>query len=498
MTRNLKDRLAELKASRQALINRRKDLAVRIRNWLMGFSVVILTLLWLLQFAFFNSFYESLRLIEIRVNGRQIVREYEGQGNFRAALQARAFRQNLRILLLDEAGWILENYDGFGTPFLIGGGRLDLDGTPAGLIREGQTEHAFIRRENGGGSAVYLAKVAAPAPGSERYLYVSSLIPPNDATVTVLTMQFIIITAALLLFSMGAAWLLSKRISEPIVSLTASARHLAKGNFKAAPSKRDYTEIAELSRELSRATEEITKAERYRQEIVANVSHDLKTPLTIIRFYGEMLRDVSGGDAEKRGAHCEKIIAEADRLTGMVNELLELSKLEAAGSNDDFPIVMEPLDLSALLRETLERFAALQEKEGYRFEADIAPGFHVRGSGAYLSRAVYNLIANAVNHTGEDRRVIVRLRAAGRQGAPAARVEIADTGDGIPPEELPRIWERYYRTGQTHRRSVVGTGLGLSIVQTALQKHNAAFGVSSSPGQGSMFWFEMALAPPEA
>lgn len=496
MIRSLKGRLAELR-----LGHGRRSLAAQSWLYLTGFSVFILLVLWLLQFAFYRPFYEAMRLGDIRRTGREIAAEYEAAfeegGGSLPYLWERAFRQNLRILLLDGATNIIVNLDGFGSPLNPrgGGGQLDEPDLLLNFAGSGEKEAWYIVSGEGGapGRAIYIARVQPSASG-ERYLYIASPIPATDATVRVLAMQFVLITAILLAVSAFVALLLSNRIARPILALRESAKGLAKGNFNAAPSRSDPTEIVELSRELERVTLELAKAERYQRELVANVSHDLKTPLTIIRFYGEMLRDVSGGDPEKRGAHCEKIIEEADRLSGMVNEMLELTRLEQqAGLECD-----APLDLSALLLETAGRFSAFREKEGYHFELAVTPGIMVNGRRALLGRALYNLIANAVNYTGEDKRVILRLYPLppSDAGSPlTVRVEIRDTGEGIPQEELEHIWERYYKSSQAHKRGVVGTGLGLSIVQSALEHHGAVYGVTSALGQGSTFWVEMETTP---
>ena len=464
---------------------KRPSLASQSRLWLTAFSAFILLILWILQFALFTPFYHSLRRNEIRRAGRDIVRAYESGDDFGLLLRQYAFNQNLRIMLIDSSGWILGNFDGFGTMFTVGGGRIDI--TPAEFAQINShfadstaRELTYINRE--GARAVYIAR-AAPSPSGERFLYVGSPIPPNDATVRVLSTQYLLITVILLLLSAAGAWLVSRGISGPILRLTASAKGLARGEFKPETRPRDYAEIALLNEELTRATEELTKAERYRRELLANVSHDLKTPLTIIKFYGEMLRDISGDDPARREAHCAKIIGESDRLADMVNELLEVSKLEQTAE-----IAMAPLRLDTLLRETAERFTPLQEREGYTFTLSIQENVRVPGNADLLGRAVYNLIANAAEHAGEGKRVWLRLYVVEN----FARVEVSDAGAGIPPEELEHIWERYYKSGQAHRRGA-GSGLGLSIVRTALRLHGARYGVVSAVGQGSTFWFEMEL-----
>jgi len=471
---------------------RTRSLVTQSWIWLTGFSAFILAILWVLQFALFSPFYQALRRREIARAGRAIVAAFEGEEDFRRLGQY-AFSQNLRIMLIDGERWILGNYDGFGTLFSVGGGRIvitprEMQRWQAFMVDPDGAELSYIVTDDPGGSrAVYIAKVT-PSPSGDRFLYVGSPIPPTDTTISVMATQFIIITALLLLLAAAMAWLLSKRISRPILRLTDCAKGLARGEFKARQAPGDYTEIIELTEELTRATQELTKAEGYRRELLANVSHDLKTPLTIIKFYAELLRDVSGGDPEKRGAHCGKIIEESDRLAEMVNELLESSKLAQTRS-----IEPAPLQLDTLLRETAERFSALREHEGFRFELAIEDDITVQGKKDLLERAVYNLIANAVNFAGDDKRVWLRLYAYEAGGSRHARVEVIDAGPGIPAEELPHIWERYYKSSQPHRRGVTGSGLGLAIVKRALQLHGACFGAESEPGRGSCFWFEMGV-----
>ena len=461
---------------------RRKNLAAQSWLWLTGFSVCMLAVLWVLQFALFNSFYYGLRKVELRRTGREIVALYEDGNHAGTDLSLRqyALERNLRIMLIDSEGVILLNFDGFGTLFNLAGGRLAFHPDEAKEIADrldnGGRDLCYISRDEG--RAIYIERVEAGLSG-ERFLYVGSPIPPADATLSVMSMQFLLVTVVLLLFSAAAAWLLSRRISRPILRLTESAKGLAKGEFQANPGKRDYTEIVQLREELSHATQELTKAERYRRELLANVSHDLKTPLTIIKFYAEMLRDISGGDPEKREAHCGKIIEESDRLAKMVNELLEVSKLEQL--ND---AAMEEVRLDLILQDVAGRFEGLREKYGLQFVPEIEENVTVWGNADLLGRAGYNLIANAVNHIGEDKTVILRLYTMNG----CARVEIEDHGEGIPAEELEQVWERYYKSREHHQR---GSGLGLSIVQTALRLHGARYGAESEQGCGSLFWFEM-------
>ncbi len=486
---------------------------LKFKNWmyLMIFSVLILAVLWVLQFAFLNTFYQSMKLNEIKHIGDQVLEEYN-TGNFVQVLNEYAFKNNLRIIMLDENGNVINSFDGFNAPsgqfnspfsrmrMMLPQSELENIQKRFAQSKDERIHYLSSNRQNVEGNpsdppnrimpgnlmemsqAVYVAKVQG-ADNTQNYLYVSSSIPPIDSTISVLRTQFIIITVILFVLSAVAAQIIARKMSKPIIQLTKSAEKMAKGNLNVDFYDKGYTEIHQLASTLSYATEELRGLDHYRKEFIANVSHDLKTPLTIIKFYGEMIKDVSGNNPERREAHCDTIVKEADWLSGMVNEILELSKLES----NSVELTKMRVNISGCLAETLSSFAILAEKEGYIFETHMEKNLWVNANEPYIKRVLYNLISNAVNYTGADKRVIISLR--GIQDT--VRFEVTDTGVGIPEERLKSIWDRYYKSNETHKRAVVGTGLGLSIVKNALELHGAAYGVISTPGQGSTFWFAM-------
>ena len=276
-------------------------------------------------------------------------------------------------------------------------------------------------------------------------------------------------------------------ITKPVTEVTEQAKELARGNY-ALDFKRDYfcLEMSELSDALDYARREISRTDTMQKELIANVSHDFKTPLTMIKAYASMIREISGEDKAKREAHADVIIEEADRLTALVNDVLDLGKLRAGGSTA--PVVF---NLSETVYKIVARFDYLCETQGFVFETDIAEDRYVLADRNRTEQVIYNLIGNAVNYTGEDKHVRIRLMAA----ADRTRLEVEDTGKGIPAEEQATIWDRYYRSSEAHRRPVQGTGLGLSIVKEILLQQNCPFGVQSEEGKGSIFWVEFSLPP---
>ena len=141
-------------------------------------------------------------------------------------------------------------------------------------------------------------------------------------------------------------------------------------------------------------------------------------------------------------------------------------------------------NLSEFVHTVLERFDYLTETQGYTIERDIEDELYTEADQEKIEQVVYNLVGNAVNYTGEDKKIVVGLKRT-EQGL---RLTVTDTGKGIPPEEIKTIWDRYYRSAETHKRPIRGTGLGLSIVKTILLKHGFDFGVESEVGKGSTFY----------
>ena len=251
---------------------------------------------------------------------------------------------------------------------------------------------------------------------------------------------------------------------------------------------RDADELADV---LDHARLEISKADIMQKELIANVSHDFKTPLTMIKAYASMIREISGDNKKKRDANAKVIIDECDRLTMLVSDLLDLSKLRAGMNSEEKRTVF---NLSEEVCAVAGRFSYLSETEGYDIETQIEDGLYIRANKERIAQVFYNLIGNAVNYTGEDKRVRVKLF---RKGA-NARFEVIDSGKGIPADEVDTIWDRYYRSGASHKRPVSGTGLGLSIVKNILLQHDCPFGVISEQGKGSCFWAEFPLPSDEA
>ena len=324
--------------------------------------------------------------------------------------------------------------------------------------------------------------------GDVEYLMILDVqLTPVDAVVNTLEVQFLWIIVALMIGALLVAFFTSRMVARPLSGITKKARMLAAGNYEPDFSGKGYREVQELADALNYAAAEIGATDRLQKELIANISHDLRTPLTMIKGYSEMMRDIPG---ENSPENVQAIIDETTRLSELVSDLMDLSKLQAGMRKPN----MTTFDLSATVRDTMQRYDTLIKHEGYSIEVQTDGEAFVCADRTMILQVIYNLINNAVNYTGESRRVTVTQSI--REGR--VRLSVTDDGEGIPPEQIPAIWDRYYRVDKVHKRAVMGTGLGLSIVKSILETHGAAYGVESAVGVGSVFWFELPLCqPPE-
>lgn len=299
----------------------------------------------------------------------------------------------------------------------------------------------------------------------------------------------------LLLVGLGAfviafliSYSLANKLSGPLREISGTAQKLAAGNYDVQFNSAQYDEIAKLSDTLNYMKDEIEKSEDFRKELLANVSHDLKTPLTMIKAYASMVKEISGNDPEKRDKHLNVIIEEADRLTGLVNDILSTSKITAGLEQFNKKV----FNLTELLYGVINKFDYLQETQGYTIMVDVEAELYTLADEEQIYQVIYNLVSNAVNYTGEDKTIYVSLK----YNAEVQRIKFAvrDTGKGIEEEELAHIWDRYYRSKDSHLRPVKGTGLGLNIVKVILQKHGFDFGVNTKQGEGSTFYVDFPSA----
>ena len=352
---------------------------------------------------------------------------------------------------------------------------------------EGQPDNTGVTVQKSDGDFVFLVKVGTLAgpvlnESSDAFLYIDYSTEVASMAMGTMRVQLIMISIIVIFLALVISALLSMKLTKPITQITRAAKRMAMGDFSVNfKGEYSYAEMDALAETLDYAKEEIGKSDELQKEVLANVTHDLKTPLTMIKSYACMIQEISGSDPDKRAKHTQVIIDESDRLTSLVNDILNLSKIRSGMDT----LKITNFNLSEFVHTVCERFGYLSETQGYIIERDIEDELYTEADMEKIEQVVYNLVGNAVNYTGENKKITVSLKKA--EGG-KIRFSVTDTGKGIPPEEIDTIWDRYYRSTETHKRPIKGTGLGLSIVKTILIKHDFEYGVESEVGKGSTFF----------
>lgn len=462
----------------------------------LGFAIGMLGLLWVFQVVFLERFYKAIKTMDIQSSAETIVRHVD-DSDLQSLTENLAARNDLCVLILDGSGQEIASAD------TLPGCRIHnlryqdllrlyvLARENGGSYTEQVTEQAYQLLPAWGFHSAYtdqkdilvLVRVLSLSNGEERIVLLNSNISPVDATVRTLRVQLTIVTVVMVLLALTLALLLSRNLAQPIAKVNETAKELAKGKYDITFEGGGYREISELNDTLNYTAVELSKVEGLRRELLANISHDLRTPLTMITGYAEMMRDLPG---ENTPENVQVIIDEASRLTRLVNDLLDLSNLQAGAQK------LSPADfcLTRMVRDTIGRINQMTGVSGYHVSFQAEEEAWVHADEMKISQVLYNLLGNAINYTGEDRSVMVTQQT--EDGW--VQIQVTDTGEGIPEDKLLYVWDRYYKLDKTHKRAAVGTGLGLSIVKNVLELHNARFGVTSEVGKGSTFWFALPVS----
>ena len=477
-----------MKPIKKRITRAESKLPLKFKIWLyfVMFTLIVFALLWVFQIFFLERFYQGMTFRSAMKSMDKIVESYEDdyqdgfKANFYKTLSKVAVKNEQCITVLDRFGRPVKQEHILGRCIIHDKNnsnyalieKIDLseDGLIKGTkINEGTDKEMLI-------CGCRLGSAASP----QGYLLINSTLEPVGATVNIIKRQLMLITFILIVMAFIISLYLAKRIAMPIDRITASAEKLAKGDFSTKFDGRGYLEAKKLADTLTYAEKELSRVDTMQRDLIANVSHDLRTPLTMLKAYAEMIRDLSGDNPVKRNEHLEIIISETDRLALLVNDMLDLSKLESGKQK----LTPTEFGISEKLSEIIDRFGGLSEKSGYHIHFEPDEERTVCCDVVKIEQVIYNLINNAINYTGNDKNVYVRQK----NTDSGVIVEVKDTGTGIEEDKIKLIFDKYYRS-ENHKREVVGTGLGLSIVKAVLKLHNYDYGVRSTLGKGSTFWF---------
>lgn len=467
----------------------------------IGITLLVMALLWLFQIVFLEQIYRAIKISHLEDGAEEIIEMSRNEDFYDDAADAAQRYDFCALLLNTETGssqkltqtalpgchlydMSYREYSSLAELADEAGGSVMMSVEPYNKPNQQGYQAYYFDQTNGDQihSVIYTVLFES-SDGETMALLVNTVITPISAARETLFYILAIVTGILILLSIGMAAFMARSVATPIVKINDGAKVLATGDYSHHFDEVcGYREANELAATLNYTTAELAKVENLRRELIANISHDLRTPLTLISGYSEVMRDIPG---EITPENLQTIIDETARLTSLVNDMLDISKIQSGNLTP----TLSKMSVSALLTSVVDTYRTLTVCRGYDLTLSLEPDGQevcMNGDSAMLVRAVNNLINNALTYTGPDHKVLVRQLATPTR----VRVEVTDTGDGIPREQLNLIWERYYKVDAEHKRSAVGTGLGLSIVKSIVIMHGGSYGVRSSPGNGSTFWIE--------
>ncbi len=475
----------------------------KLFSYIAAFTSIVLILIWLLQIVFLKDIYRSIKTNEIKEAASELKTASKKPVQLDNEAMKIANKYDLCIIAyrIDKNGGAIQL---FSHDAIINCAIHDMTGTEilffhkTAKINGGKSLQFYVfdpstdkyvpnqNDKSDAPEALIYAFIIQDTFGNDMLFVLNSFVSPVDATIKTLNNIIIIIGGMMIIMSLVLTLILSKAITDPIAHISKSAIQLASGDYSTTFPKGNYKEINDLSQTLNYAASELSKTDRLRSELIANTSHDLRTPLTMITGYAEIMRDLP---EENTPENAQIIIDESKRLTSLVNDMLDISKLESGA----IPTVMEHFCLTETISEELKRYQQLCKQDGYTVVFEANEVINVTTDRKKLIQALFNLVNNALTYTGEDKLVTVRQEKYFDEIASAhyVRLSVIDTGEGIPEEKLDLIWDRYYKIESTHRRSAFGSGLGLSIVRKIMDIIGGRCGVLSSNGNGSIFWIEI-------
>lgn len=451
------------------------------------FGIAMIMVIWFVQSKLLNTFYKNAKLSEME-NAIAGIEAADGD-DFEKTCYYSSFTYKMCVMLFDAdniSNEILSSdYSAdcviHKLPSDVFSKYYEYTKDNGGIYIESISASSILFNDNGdsdGDNIIYCKIVNC---GERTYfLVLDALQTPVFSINAAIGNQFVIIMIVMIIATFVLTMFLSKLISSPLMRMNHAARQLALGNYDVKFEGNECRETYELSSSLNHAASELQKSDSLQKELIANVSHDLRTPLTLIRGYAEVMRDIPG---ENSPENVQIIIDETTHLSNLVSDMLDLSRIESgemAPSKENF-------SLTEALSEVSERYKKFTDKNGYTLNFIFDKNVYIHADKTMILQVLYNFINNAINYSYEEKEITIKQELIGG----SVKISVTDKGEGIEKDKLAFIWDRYYKIDKTHNRPKIGSGLGLSISKQILQKHSASFGVQSKVGCGSTFYFSL-------
>ncbi len=316
----------------------------------------------------------------------------------------------------------------------------------------------------------------------EYTVIVSTNLTRTDSIVAIVSSQLQTASIIAIILSLIVATIMSTWFMTPIMKMSNATKEIAKGNYNVKLEVKSKDEIGRLASDFNHMAEEIQHSHNMQKELLASISHDLRTPLTIIKGYAESIKDITGDNKDIRDQQLTTIIDETDRLSNMVGSVMEYTKL----SQGVYKMNIVQFDIADMCKDIVYIYSQKAEAEGKSIAYSGPEDAYVFADAQLMERAIHNFVSNALLHTPVNTRVVVAVKV---QQNGKVKVSVFDSGQGIKPEDIPHLFDKYYRARKDEGRT--GSGLGLAIVKSIMENHNFRYGVESTEGLGTEFWFEI-------
>jgi len=425
----------------------------------------------------------------LRVNG--LLQRDRSPVEIAALLQEQAERQQVRILLLTPRGQVLADTQGDWTGKQA---KVALDE----IHKDPGTSyvHGSLTTPSGD-NQLYVAlpatslRLAAESGESQRLVYVALLASPRRGLRAVLkdvANRFLQAGLVTLVISLILALLIARSIAKPLQRMTAATEEIARGNYDQTLDITSPDEVGRLAASFNAMVHEVKASRQAQRDFVANVSHELKTPLTSIQGFSQAILDGTADDEVNRYRAVEIIGSGANRMSRLVDELLDLARIESG----QIQMLREPVDIAQMLEACVEKFALRAREGNVELVLDVPALPLVTGDKDRLDQVFTNLLANALKYTPSAGKVTVKAQEVTKIRkkvglASTVEISVTDTGTGIPPEDLSHIFERFYQVNKSRAGQDRGAGLGLTIARQIVEAHEGSISVESVRDLGTKF-----------
>lgn len=432
----------------------------------LSIGMVVLLLFWLTQVVFINRIYEYYKVNQLKSYSEQIVQAINN--NNEMLISELIDKSNARVIAITENDIVIAgNNRGHG---MRGLGIPEILLRPTNTTRVVKYEHPFLHIE-------YLSIVRPFLYNGKPAILIMSLPEASISdSVNLFKEVFWWIFALTIVSTLVVSNYMSKKFTRPIQILKNAAHEIASGNLNVKINYKEEDELGELAKSMNTMVKQLSITDKFRKDLIANISHDLKTPLGLIRGYSEMLLDYYGEDKEKREKYLNTVIKETERMSKLVDDVLQLSKLQSGMVE----VKEETIDLEKLIFEILDIFEIqiLEKNIEVRLENLKVK---VVADREMIKRAIINIISNAIASMENGGTLSITAELQDKD----VLIKISDTGCGIPEKDLEHIFDRFYKGNKS------GTGLGLAIVKEILTLHQSDFGIRSKEGEGTTFYFTL-------